>query len=130
MGGAASTDKEYLKYRYDWFPEETITQKDIFNLPDTNIDIVVSHTSPGYFKPELNADLDDWRLQDSYWLEKFKDPSCAALDAVWEQYRPKLWFFGHYHLSKHGTYRGTRWFALNKESATGWWMFLPKEGTI
>ncbi len=126
MGGALSTDKEYRKYRYDWYPEETITQADIYNLPDTNIDIVVSHTSPGYFKPDLNEGVDDWRLNDPFWIEKFRDPSCIALDTVWEQYRPKLWFFGHYHLNKHGIYRNTLWFALNKEASTGWWMFLPK----
>lgn len=127
IGGAASTDKEWRRYRYDWYPEETITQADIYNLPsEIDIDIVVSHTSPNYFKQELNNNLNDWRLKDPYWIEKFKDPSCAALDTVWEIYKPKLWFFGHYHLNKHGQYRDTKWFALNKSTQTGWWMFIPE----
>lgn len=127
MGGAASTDKEYRRYRYDWYPEETIAQMDIYNLPDVSIDIVVSHTSPSYFKSELYRDSNDWRQNDSYWLEKFKDPSCYALDAVYEKYRPKWWFFGHYHVSKFGSYGKCRWFALNKDNSTGWWTFLPEE---
>lgn len=127
MGGAASTDKEYRQYRYDWYPEETITQADIYNLPeDINIDIVISHTSPSWFKQELFEKSDDWKQSDSYWLEKFRDSSCLALDVVWERYRPSLWFFGHYHIAKYGQYRNTKWFALNKETDVGWWMFLPK----
>jgi len=126
IGGAASTDKAYRKYRYDWYPEEVITQADIYNLPDVDIDIVISHTSPGWFKTELFEKSDDWKQSDSYWLEKFRDPSCLALDVVWEKYTPELWFFGHYHVAKHGQYRNTKWFALNKESSTGWWTFLPK----
>jgi hypothetical protein len=128
MGGAASTDKEYRRYRYDWYPEETITLPDVRNLPDTDIDIVISHTSPAYFKQELFEHSDDWRQSDSFWLEKFRDPSCLALDAIWEKYRPALWFFGHYHVAKYAQYRNTKWFALNKESSTGWWTFLPKVG--
>jgi hypothetical protein len=126
MGGAMSTDKEWRRYRYDWYPEEVITQADIFNLPKVEIDIVVSHTSPSWFKQELFEKSDDWKKSDSYWLEKFRDPSCLALDAVWETYRPKLWFFGHYHIAKYGKYRDCQWFALNKETSIGWWMFLPR----
>jgi len=127
MGGAASTDKEWRRYRYDWFPEEVITQADVYNLPeDIDVDIVVSHTSPSWFKPELFEKSDDWKQTDSYWLEKFRDPSCLALDVVWERYRPSLWFFGHYHVAKVGKYRNTQWFALNKEMDTGWWTFLPR----
>lgn len=127
MGGAASTDREYRRYRYDWYPEEVITQADIYNLPeDIEVDIVVSHTSPSWFKTELFEKSDDWKQTDSYWLEKFRDPSCLALDVVWERYRPSLWFFGHYHVAKMGKYRNTRWFALNKEMDTGWWTFLPR----
>jgi len=125
MGGAHSIDKEWRRYRYDWFPEETITLSDVRNLPDTNIDIVVSHTSPSWFKQEIFEMSDDWRQSDSYWLEKFKDPSCLALDAVFEKYRPKMWFFGHYHIFKHGKYQDCRWFVLDKETHEHFWMFMP-----
>ena len=36
MGGADSIDKKYRKIGFDWFPEELITQKDIYELPDTH----------------------------------------------------------------------------------------------
>lgn len=129
IGGADSTDKEYRKYRYDWYPEEIITYRDIENLPDIDIDIIISHTSPQDFKSDLNADSKDWRCKDSYWLEKFRDPTCYALNRVLEKYKPELWFFGHYHICKTSTWRKTRWFALNKEASIGWWTYLPKKGT-
>jgi hypothetical protein len=126
MGGAVSVDKEHRTYRYDWFPEETIKQKDIYNLPDVDIDIVVSHTSPQEFKKDLFAGSKDWHQYDPYWLEKFNDPSCHALSHVLRKYTPSLWFFGHYHVVKTSTWLKTRWFALNKANDTGWWTYLPK----
>ena len=126
MGGATSTDKEYRTYRYDWFPEESIKQKDIYNLPDVDIDIVVSHTSPQEFKRGLFNKSTDYRQRDPYWLEKFSDPSCHALSHVLRRYKPSLWFFGHYHVVRTSMWLKTRWFALNKVNSTGWWVNLPK----
>ena len=131
MGGALSTDKDFLKPRLDWFHEETITQRDVYNLPDTSIDIVVSHTCPSDFKHDILETIlekrdEVWKLTDSFWLEKFKDPSCTALSRVLDKYEPALWFFGHYHISKNSKWRNTDWFALNKDPEAGWWMYLPK----
>ena len=131
MGGALSTDKEYLTPGIDWFPEETIKQSDVENLPDEQIDIVVSHTCPSDFRREILIKVLEeknqlWKLNDPFWLEKFKDPSCYILSHVLEKYEPSFWFFGHFHIPANGTYRKTRWFALNKETEAGWWMHLPR----
>lgn len=130
MGGADSTDKAWRRNRYDWFSEEIITQKDIYNLPNTDIDIVISHATPQDFKTDLYLDSQDYRQFDSYWLEKFKDPSCQALSSVLNKYKPKLWFFAHYHVSKTSTFRGTRWFALNMSCETGWWTYMRTRGVL
>ena len=131
MGGALSTDKAYLKPGLDWFPEETIKQSDVDNLPQGPIDIVVSHTCPAEFRYSilevvLRKKGEEWKLNDPFWLEKWKDPSCYILSHVLEKYEPSFWFFGHFHTTANDVYRKTRWFALNKESETGWWMYLPK----
>jgi len=52
IGGALSIDKKQRTIGYDWFPQETISQKNIFELPDEKIDIVISHTAPKYFHPD------------------------------------------------------------------------------
>lgn len=124
MGGALSIDREFRVLGRDWFYQETITHRDIVNLPECDIDIVISHTAPNEFRKEINRG--DWRGSDSYWLEKFKDPSCDALSFVLNKYRPSFWFFGHYHKFKHSKWRNTRWFALNMSPEPGWWVYLPK----
>lgn len=126
IGGAKSIDAAERAAYYDWFPQELITLDDVDALPDTNIDIVVSHTCPTEFKEQLNDGVDDWRLNDPYWLQKFSDPSCHYLSKVLRKYDPKYWFFGHFHLCKVGRTYNTNWFALNKTGETGWWTFLPK----
>jgi len=92
MGGADSIDKEYRTVGYDWFEEELITNNDMLNLPDsnsTNIDIVISHTCPIEFDPMIP--YNDYRYQ------KYNDPSRKFLSDILHIYKPKQWFFGHWH---------------------------------
>lgn len=116
IGGAQSIDRFSRTTGVDWFPEETITQKEIYDLPDVNIDIIISHTCPEEFLCELG--FEDYRK------EKYKDPSCKALSYVLEKYRPSLWYFGHFHVSKSGYTSRCRWTCLNQESEYGWWKKL------
>lgn len=102
MGGALSIDKDWRTPGHDWFPEETITQKDIMNLPDERVDIVITHTAPEYFKfndPE-------------FVFRKFPDPSRLALNYVFDKYRPAQWFCGHFHINKKGIYGDCNWTIL------------------
>ena len=118
VGGAYSIDKQWRKIGWDWFPEETITQKDIENLPEVRIDIVISHTCPLEFQDELMTS-DDGRCR-----QKFKDPSMLALSYILKKYSPPLWYFGHFHFYKSGRTNGTAWTCLNKSPDTGWWEYL------
>jgi hypothetical protein len=69
MGGATSIDKNVRTLGYDWFPTEVITQNRIYNLEDKKVDIVISHTCPREFLPEvLKSDL-----------RKYNDPCYDAL---------------------------------------------------
>jgi hypothetical protein len=119
MGGADSIDKHVRRLGVDWFPEEVITQKDFINLPDVEIDIFITHTCPEEIKPIL--------LQ--YDERKLRDPSNKALTELWKIYKPKLWFFGHWHTYQYGDINGiTNWHCL---SAPGfgdrWWTWLPEK---
>ncbi len=109
LGGADSIDKDTRTIGVDWFPDEVITNADIYNLPDTRIDIVISHTCPEEFIPELG-----------YSFGKCKDPSCKALSYVLYKCKPSLWYFGHWHINKTGFTNDTRWVCLNMAVETGW----------
>lgn len=119
IGGGLSIDRNCRIQRdpnFGWFEEETISQKDIENLPDEEIEIVISHTAPESF------DLKD------YHKDYEPDPSRKALDYVLEKYRPNLWYFGHMHKYQKGKFKNTYWTAL---SAVGfgdrWWIKLPED---
>ena len=98
IGGAESIDGNMRTLGYDYFLEESISQKDFINLPDTKIDIIISHTCP----MEVN-------------IKRYneKQSSRIALSYILEMYQPKLWYFGHYHSFKEGNYKNTKWFCLD-----------------
>lgn len=112
MGGAASVDREWRTPGYDWFPNEVITTEDVHRLPETKVDIVVSHTCPREFEV-LGGDM---RLHDS---------SRLALSYVLQKCMPTLWYFGHFHFYQTGEARGCRWTALSMSGASHWWEWLP-----
>ena len=124
MGGADSIDKAGRIPGEDWFPEELINQKDLYNLPETDIDIVISHTCPLEFHEGILSMKR--RKRDWSWKEKIKDPSAHALSYVFNKYKPKLWYFGHFHDYVEGYFRGTDWYALNMASEDKWWVYLRR----
>lgn len=104
IGGAKSIDKNMRTPGVDWFPEETISNKDFERcMIYDKIDIVVSHTCPEYFAPDLMTGN----------MEKIYDPSCMALNGIFNKYKPELWYFGHWHLYKEDYLDGCYWTCLN-----------------
>ncbi len=104
IGGAFSIDKASRTPGKDWFPEETISQKDVYNLPDEKIDMVISHTGPN----EFVKGLDSIKEQPHY-----KDPSTDALSVVLEKYKPRRWYFGHWHTYQKGFTNDCNWETLD-----------------
>lgn len=117
IGGGLSIDKNNRIPRHEnfgWFEEETISQKNIEELPDEEIEIVISHTAPEAFN------LQDYH-KDFYPV----DPSRKALNYVLNKYNPKLWYFGHMHKYQEGKTYGCRWFGLSAVGFSGrWWVKL------
>lgn len=113
-GGAESVDKEYRlkkmreeKWHKIWWEQESITQEDLERLENIKeADWVISHTAPAGF------DLAPW-LAGNGWSETVLDEtSREALETVRERFRPKLWFFGHFHRYMDGMTDGCRWEGL------------------
>ncbi len=115
MGGADSIDKNVRRIGVDWFPDEIVSQRDILDLPDVPVDIVISHTAPEEF------DLGGRGFRG---LALDLDPSRKALSYILERYHPALWYFGHWHISTSGHDSGCWWYALNEAWHRGWWRWL------
>jgi predicted phosphodiesterase len=118
MGGADSIDKDQRRIGETWFPDEVITQKDLYDLPEIKVHIFITHTCP----MELVIEM----LQ--YDRYKYEDPSPKALSELWKMYRPDLWFYGHWHVYKELDMFGTKCYALGSCSWPDqkWWMWLPE----
>lgn len=105
-GGAESIDKEWRLekmregYPRIWWPQEEISESDMERLAAVpRVDWVVSHTAPTDFQ----------------FYMPFKpgwEASRLALNEVLHRYRPKKWFFGHFHEFMKGNCNGTEWECL------------------
>lgn len=115
MGGANSIDKDIRTPGFDWFPEETIKDKDIVLDNNLTIDIVFSHTCPESF-------LYDFKNM-PFKIDE-KDPSRKYLQIILEYYKPSLWYFGHFHTYQTGKYKSTKWTCLNQIGDNGYWDIL------
>ena len=112
-GGADSIDKNHRIPHVSWWPQEVISYKDMEQLDSAEeIDVIISHTAPTLF------DLGNHYKN----TNTYKDPSRDALDTVLDLYKPDMWFFGHYHMLKHGKYAETLWTCLSyaDDSADKW----------
>ena len=89
IGGAYSIDKINRIPFNSWWPQEQISRKDIERLDEIekNIDIVISHTLP----------LQCFKYLD---LSIIHEDSPRWLDIVFDKFKPKKWYFGHFHLYK------------------------------
>jgi len=115
-GGAESTDKQQRTEGVDWWRSEIITQKEMDNLPDYKIDIVLSHTIPRSFFKEAK-----W----NWYTERVNDPSTFALDLILEKYKPKRWYSGHFHTFLQKKIKDCYWTSLAMPGVhETWWVEL------
>lgn len=130
MGGGLSIDKESRTIGIDWFPQELIPYAEFYRLQEAGIkkvDIVISHTCPNEFNGDVDREL---RKKPDYKgrAYKFMDCSQQVLSAILEEYKPSLWYFGHFHLDVKGYHNNTRWYCLNYPGNGGrWWRYLEDE---
>ena len=95
MGGAFSIDKDVRTPYVSWWPEETISAKDVeCALEVSHVDVIVSHDVP-YGVSALESMIAQFPLSDR--LEQGSAKNRIALLAIVEQLRPKLVVHGHYH---------------------------------
>ncbi|MDR0466293.1 MAG: metallophosphoesterase [Deltaproteobacteria bacterium] len=117
-GGAESIDKFWRVPGESWWKQECIDSRDMARLPDPagdKIDWVVSHTCPSFF-----------RLGKLGNGAKEEDPSKGRLDEIFTIYRPRRWWFGHYHGYLQGRHKDCLWTLLSgSHSGKRWWEALP-----
>jgi len=111
IGGAQSIDQNRRFEGWDWFPQEVICDQDVCEVPDSVVDIVISHTCPEEFAVE------------NYSRQEYSeaDPSRQILSQILHRYKPSLWYFGHWHIFAQGQYLNTKWTSLGWARHWGSW---------
>ncbi|MCK5018803.1 MAG: metallophosphoesterase [Candidatus Peribacteraceae bacterium] len=119
MGGADSIDKAHRTLGVDWFQEEIISIADVYKVPDyEKVDIVISHTNPRKFDVVTGTPLAG--MSGTPITGKYNDPSCISLDEIYDKFKPKLWFFGHYHMNHSKVYDECKWFTIDCAGNDEW----------
>lgn len=84
VGGAHSIDKNSRTMGIDWFPEEKISTKDLYNCSDKSAMCIFSHDAP----IEVNFLPND---------NEHTNSNRKMLSSIVNSVRPKILIHGHYH---------------------------------
>lgn len=98
FGGAESIDRDSRTPGISWWPEEKIEYGQVMRVLREDlkpIDCIVSHDKPLCF-PNPHELKGECGLSDR-----------QALEALWDFFRPRFWFFGHYHVPMHTEFEQT-----------------------
>jgi len=106
ISGAYSIDKDNRTIGIDWWPNEELSQTELQKAIDFYIthkpEIVISHECPQRVNSLLHSH------------HKISTRTGQALDVMFEEYKPKYWFFAHHHTSWKGTVDQTEFQCLNE----------------
>ncbi len=107
IGGAFSIDWRYRVEDYSWWPDEELSTFDFSLLHDVYMAAkpacMVTHDCP---ITVVNALLSH-HLYDNSRTQQ-------ALEAMWARHKPKVWVFGHHHMSFDEVIDGTRFVCLDE----------------
>ncbi len=117
VSGAFSIDFMWRTPGKSWWYDEELSQEELYHAIDLYIEkkpkFVVSHEAPseaatwllthvlgGGFRPEK--------------LDCATSRTATALQAMFNFHQPKEWVFGHFHVSKSFTWKGTKFTCVNE----------------
>lgn len=102
ISGASSIDRVWRVEGVSWWPDEELSNSELNAAIDLYIssrpNIVISHECPTEANKLLLADLGG-----PYFAAKgnlTSSRTCQALQTMLEAHQPRLWIFGHYHVTK------------------------------
>lgn len=111
IGGAYSIDKAFRIEGYSWWPDEELSHERLcFWLSEYERhkpEIMVTHDAPQAIaaeivRPLLRGNIGQFEMTRTR----------SALQQMWALHQPKLWIFGHYHVSSDHVLQGTRFICL------------------
>lgn len=100
LGGAASVDKPVRARGTSWWPEELLSEADVWTAVEPGpVDIMLTHDAPASVPLNLPRPAPAW------WDLRTADEHRRTVQAVVDEVRPSWLIHGHYHLSAEQTVR-------------------------
>lgn len=104
IGGAWSIDHEMRTEGKDWWRDEELSSKELYDLLDVYCTVkprvMFTHDCPTAIAWEMFVSRDGY--------SQHKTRTGEALQAMWEMHKPEMWFFGHWHQTRDLTLFGTK----------------------
>lgn len=105
VSGAWSIDANMRIPFVSWWPDEELSlgqcQQVIEQYNETTPDYIVTHDCPDYIAQLLIGDG-----------HRFNTRMGQLFNQLWQNHKPKLWIFGHYHVKLDKEINGTRFICL------------------
>lgn len=112
IGGAWSIDQHYRTEGVSWWRDEECSMEEFSRFLDIFVDakprIVVTHDCPNRVANEM--------FFDGYREKAKPSRTSQALDRMFEEHRPDVWIFGHWHMDRRATIEGTEFVCLGELS--------------
>lgn len=112
IGGAVSIDREFRKEGYSWWPDEELSTEELGALYEKYLEIkpevMVTHDCP----EGVAAELARVSLRVEKLDPRFASRTRQVFHNMWVGHSPKLWVFGHWHVSFDHVLNGTRFVCL------------------
>lgn len=111
-GGAVSIDRDRRTEGYTYWSDEELSIKELDVIVTDYLrvqpKIMVTHDCPEVIAEEMVRRSDRWQKLDP----KYSSRSRQAFQHMWSAHRPKLWIFGHWHVSAEFNVNDTRFICL------------------
>lgn len=112
VGGAISIDAAYRIEGASWWKDEELSIAELYAMTDLYIaqrpNAMVTHDCP----EEVAQLLFQRALIPGVKVTDFPSRTRQAFQSMWSAHSPKLWVFGHHHISFDHVLRGTRFVCL------------------
>ena len=114
IGGAWSIDHAYRTEGVDWWRDEELSIDELNKLVDVyktvKPRVMITHDCP----TTVAWDMFLFRGDGLAGGQQIKTRTAEALQAMWELHQPEEWYFGHWHITRDMTLRGTKFQCLGE----------------
>ncbi|MCP4315722.1 MAG: hypothetical protein GY789_06795 [Hyphomicrobiales bacterium] len=108
-GGALSVNLKDRTKGLNWWPDEELSEPELARIREKYLDerqpIMVTHDCPHAI---AKAILSHNNIDKGVAISRTRQ----AFQRMWEQYKPQIWVFGHWHMSMDALISGTRFICL------------------